>query len=115
MQWAEVAFAVNPDGTAPDASSKINFRNSRKELYDHFLEQHPHARKYVAATSFKKRMLHYCQYKGFHFNPNKPNAEGIEFATWNRHNTGQFFEGEADKSGGIEYFTIASHVWSDTI
>ncbi len=115
MTWAEVTFAVKPDGKPIDENSKINQRNSRKELYDDFLEQHQHARKYVTATSFKKRMRYYCKYKGFHFNPNKPNSEGIEFVTWIKHYPANTFEGEPDKSGGVEYFTIASSFWSDTL
>jgi len=89
-------------------NSKIGQRNSRKELYDDFLNQHQHARKYVTATSFKKRMIYYCKYKGFHFNINKPNADGIEFVTWIKHYPNSTFEGEADKSGGVEYFSIAT-------
>lgn len=111
MQWAEVSFAVDVDGKPSDDSSKINQKNSRKELYDDFMNQFPHARKYVTATSFKKRMVFYCEYRGFHFNPHKPNADGVEFVTWQKHNPGRIFEGEADKSGGVEYFTIASPAW----
>lgn len=107
MTWAEVTFAVDPSGRPLDENSKIGQRNSRKELYDDFLTQHQHARRYVTATSFKRRMIHYCKYKGFHFNVNKPNVDGIEFGTWIKHNPEVMFEGEADKSGGVEYFTIA--------
>lgn len=114
MQWAEIAFAVNTDGSPVDAGSKINQRNSRKELYDAFLDEYPSARKYITPTMFKKKAVFYCKYKGFHFNPNKPNEAGIEFITWQKHNPGQMFEGDADKSGGIEYFTIASNFWTDT-
>ena len=109
MTWAEVTFAVDTEGKPLDENSKIGQRNSRKELYDDFLNQHQHARKYVTATSFKKRVIYYCKYKGFHFNINKPNAEGIEFVTWQKHNSNFMFEGEADKSGGVEYFTISSN------
>jgi DNA primase len=108
MTWAEVTFAVDTNGKPLDETSKIGQRNSRKELYDDFLNQHQHARKYVTASSFKKRMVHYCQYKGFHFNINKPNEEGVNFVDWIRHNPGITFQGEADKSGGVEFFTIAT-------
>lgn len=108
MTWAEVTFAVDTNGKPLDETSKIGQRNSRKELYDDFLNQHQHARKYVTASSFKKRMVYYCQYKGFHFNINKPNEEGVNFVDWIRHNPGMTFQGEADKSGGVEFFTIAT-------
>jgi hypothetical protein len=109
MQWAEMTFAADTDGKPVDENSKIGQRNSRKFLYDDFLENFQHARKYVTATSFKKRMIYYCKYKGFHFNINKPNSDGIEYVTWIKHNPGMSFEGEADKSGGVEYFTISTH------
>ncbi len=114
MQWAEIAFAVNADGSPIDENSWINRRISRKELYDAFLDEYPGARKYITPTMFKKKTVFYCKYKGFHFNPNRANEDGIEFITWLKHNPGQSFEGDADKSGGIEYFTIASNFWTDT-
>lgn len=113
MQWAEVTFAADTDNM-PTMGSKLNSRESRKTLFDDFLELNQHARKYVTSTSFKKRLLFYCKYKGYHFNPNRPNEDGMDFYSWREHNPDQIFEGDADKSGGIEYFTIANEKYTDT-
>ncbi|MGV8094485.1 MAG: CHC2 zinc finger domain-containing protein [Mangrovibacterium sp.] len=113
LQWADATFAVDND-QVPVTGSRLNSRESRKELFDDFLEQNAHARKYLTATQFKKRILYYCKYKGYHFNPNKPNEEGIDFFSFKEHNPDRMFEGEADKSGGIEYFTIANEKYTDT-
>jgi hypothetical protein len=111
MQWAETAFAMNTEGEAIDGSSHINERISRHELFNEFMEEYPHARKYINPTSFKKRMLFYCKYKGLHFNIAKLNKEGIDFSTFKKHNPGEMFEGDDDKSGGKEYFTISAVVF----
>jgi len=58
--------------------------------------------------------MFYCKYKRFHFNPNRPNEDGMDFFSWKEHNPDYIFEGDADKSGGIEYFTIANEKYTDT-
>lgn len=113
LQWADVTFAVDTNNN-PEGGSKLNQRESRKVLFDDFLELNQHARKYVTSTSFKKRLLFYCKYKHFHFNPNRPNEDGMDFFSWKEHNPDYIFEGDADKSGGIEYFTIANEKYTDT-
>lgn len=112
MQWAEVKFAAGTDGKPLDESSALNQRNARNELWQDFIKEKAHAQKFVTTTSFKKKMKFYCQYKGFDFNPNKPNTDGIDYGTWKKHNPNRFFDGEDDKSGGVEYFTIASNAWT---
>jgi hypothetical protein len=67
---ADAAFSCDSSGL-PSGESKLNSTLERKKLFDEFMEQFPHARKYVASTSFGKRMKHYYRYKGLRFNPNK--------------------------------------------
>ena len=110
LQWAEAAFTGSSSGF-PTGESKLNSIQERKKLFDEFMEQFPHARKYLTSTSFGKRMKHYCRYKGLHFNPNKPNEEGIDFFTFRKKFPDGLFDGEADKTGGKEYWTIANNVW----
>jgi hypothetical protein len=38
----------------------------------------------------------------------------MDFFSWKEHNPDYIFEGDADKSGGIEYFTIANEKYTDT-
>jgi len=110
LQWADAAFSCDSSGL-PSGESKLNSTLERKKLFDEFMEQFPHARKYVTSTSFGKRMKHYCRYKGLHFNPNKPNEEGIDFFAFRKKNPGGLFDGEADKTRGKEYWTIANNSW----
>jgi DNA primase len=111
LQWADAAFTSSSSGF-PTGESKLNSILERKKLFDEFMEQFPHARKYITSTSFGKRMKHYCRFKGLHFNPNKSNEEGIDFFTFRKKYPGGLFDGEADKTGGKEYWTIANNVWS---
>lgn len=111
LQWADATFTCDASGM-PTSGSRLNLQQVRKELSDEFMEQYPHARKYVTSTSFGKRMRHYCQLRGLHFNPNRPNEDGMDFFSWTKLNPGGLFEGEADKSGGKEYWTIATDKWT---
>ncbi len=112
MQWADVAFACTPEGEPVDENSNLNREAARKELWADFAKEKPHALRYVTSTNFKKRMLNYCKYKGFHFNPNKANIDGVDIGTWRKENPAEMFIGTDHKSGGLEYFTIASNNWA---
>lgn len=112
MQWADVKFAANTDGEPADEASALDMREARNVLYGDFIKEKPHAGKYVTTTNFKRRMKFYCEYKGFDFNPNKPNEDGIDYGTWKKHNPGRIFDGVDDKSGGLEFFTIAGPKWT---
>lgn len=114
LQWAEAAFTCTPDGK-PTSDSKLNAVLVRKELFDEFMDQYPHARKYVTSTSFGKRMRYYCRYRGFHFNPARPNDEDMDFFSFRRAFPDKLFEGQADKSGGREYWTIANDHWTGVL
>ena len=114
MQWAEVKFACDTDGTPIDDFSALNNREARSDLWGDFVKDKPHALKWVTSTNFKTKMKNYCKYKGFHFNPHKANRDGIDYGTWKKANPDKMFDGIDDKSGGVEYFTIASFAWGKT-
>lgn len=94
ISWAEEYFS-NEDHK--------NTLIPRKEIYDSFLEYAPDQRRWTSATIFKKKIIKYCEWKGFIFNPQRYDAKsGLP----------SFFDtdGRPDldhKSGGVEYFNIA--------
>lgn len=98
FQWAELYF----DKT----NSKLNERIPRREVFKDFCEQFPDSKRAITTSNFKTKLCYYCQFKGYHFNPNKLNKEGKSFRTWIDEHPGEAFIGEADKSGGIEYFQV---------
>lgn len=97
-QWAEVYF----DST----SNHINLKVPRGEMFEDFKRHFPDARSGISQANFKTKLCFYCQFKGFHFNPNKLNKEGKSFRHWISEHQGESFIGTADKSGGVEYFSI---------
>ena len=97
-QWAEVYF----DNTG----FVINTRKQRGEMFGDFKSHFPDARSGITPSNFKKRLIFYCQFKGFHFNPSKLNREGKSFRSWIAEHPGESFIGGDDKSGGIEYFSV---------
>ena len=108
LTWAEAYFSEEPDAGSFESELNINKRIKRKAMYDEFLVMFPHAGRFVNSTGFGKRIKLYCKYKGFHFNPVKPNDKGYYFNYWQNRHPGESFIGEADKTGGAEYFTIAN-------
>jgi hypothetical protein len=101
LAWAEEYFSDN---------HKRNRRLPRKELYDAFLEHAPAQRKYCSTTAFKTKILSYCKWKGYTFNPHKYDpVTGIPFQIDK--------DGQPvidDKSGGVEYFTIGDKNFAGT-
>ena len=97
-QWAEVYF----DKTG----FNMNHRKQRSEMFGDFKNHFPDARSGISTANFKTKLCFYCQFKGYHFNPSKLNKEGKSFRTWIAEHPGESFIGSADKSGGIEYFSI---------
>lgn len=93
ISWAEEYFSE---------TSKRNNRISRKDLFDNFLDYAPDQRKWCKPTLFKKRIVKYCEWKGWQFNPHRyDQITGLPM----------FCDKDGkpdpdDKSGGIEYFTI---------
>ena len=79
-----------------------NVQIIRKILYDSYLDYAPDQRKWCKPTLFKKRMIKYCEWRGWVFNPNRYDPlTGLPM----------FHDKDGkpdidDKSGGLEYFTI---------
>lgn len=97
-QWAEVYF---------DPSSNIlNSRVARGDMFSDFKNHFPDMRSGISQANFKTKLCFYCQFKGYHFNPNKLDKEGNSFRSWQPLHPGESFIGTADKSGGVEYFSI---------
>ena len=97
-QWAEVYF--------DESTHHINFKVPRGEMFEDFKRHFPDARSGISQANFKTKLQFYCQFKGYHFNPNKLNKEGKSFRHWYNDHQGESFIGTADKSGGVEYFSI---------
>ena len=97
-QWAEVYF--DPSGTI------LNSRVARGDMFADFKSHFPDQRSGISTSNFKTKLCYYCQFKGYHFNPNKLNKEGKSFRSWQPNHPGESFIGTADKSGGVEYFSI---------
>ncbi|GAP73063.1 hypothetical protein SAMD00024442_6_13 [Candidatus Symbiothrix dinenymphae] len=93
ISWAEEYFS---------AEEKLNTRIARKDMFDTFLAYAPDQRKWCKATTFKKRIIKYCDWKNLKFNPHRYDPlTGLPMY----HDK----EGKPDiddKSGGVEYFTI---------
>lgn len=97
-QWAEVFY--------DQTGGNINTRIPRGEVFRNFKEHFPDARSGITQSNFKTKLMYYCQFKGFHFNPQKLNKDGISYRGWQQSHPGESFIGSADKSGGVEYFAI---------
>ena len=97
-QWAEVYF----DATGHNLNNKV----PRGDMFRDFKEHFPDARSGISQANFKTKLTFYCQFKGYHLNPNKLNKEGKSFRYWIADHPGESFIGGADKSGGVEYFSI---------
>ena len=100
FQWAEAAF--DPTGIY------LNTRTNRKALYENFCTQYPGQKQFVSATSFRERILCYCQYAGMHYNPHRRNDKGLTFAEFIKSNPGKSYVGSREATGGEVYFTICT-------
>jgi len=100
ISWADEYFSDD---------EHINTRLARKDLTDKFFEYAPQQRKYITATEFKKKIVKYCKWKGYTFNPqrfDRITGKPIYFDSDGRPDID-------DKSGGVEYFTVANDKWMD--
>jgi len=96
LTWAEEYFS--------ESGPNINRRKERKEIYESFLSDYPHLRKYVTPTHFKRKVKAYCTWKGYKFNPQRFDPQTGEPLYHDK-------DGRADiedKRGGKEYFTIGN-------
>lgn len=100
LAWADEYFSYDEAKKCFIAGPNINRPVPRKELYDDYISKYPGKQKYTTPTKFKKKMIFYCEYRKAAFNPHK------------------FFDleetrsGADDKTGGVEYFTIANNNYS---
>jgi DNA primase len=100
LAWADEYFSYDEAKGCFISGPNINQAKSRKELYDDYILKYPAKAKFTTPTKFKKKMVFYCLYRKAAFNPHK------------------FFDAEEtrsgadDKTGGVEYFTIANSNYS---
>lgn len=95
ISWADEYFS---------GDEHLNHRLVKKELYDAFINYDPGARKFVGPTDFKKRLLKYCKWKGYVFNPQKYDPKSGKPLFYDR-------DGKPildDKAGGVEYVTVGT-------
>jgi len=90
LAWADEYFSV-PEDFDPTKSQwpddcNLGRRLSKKDLYDHFIDNNPRERAFTPVTRFKKNLKAFAQYKDYTFNPAKL--------------------GHDDKAGGIEYICL---------
>lgn len=95
IAWADEYFSDEKN---------LNCKQKRKDLTDKFFEYAPMQRKYITATEFKKKIIKYCKWKGYLFNPqryDRVTGKPIYFDSDGRPDVD-------DKSGGLEYFTLGN-------
>ncbi|WP_281694242.1 DUF3854 domain-containing protein [Barnesiella viscericola] len=100
VQWAETYF--------DESANNLNERIPRKTMYDAYHSSFPDSKFGVTPSNFRTKVVLYCDFKGYHFNVSRPNKSGISFRNWIDEHPGETFVGEADKSGGVEYFGVFS-------
>lgn len=105
LQWAEVKFNRDEDGS----SDSLNVELARIELYNQFISENPRAQKYISPTKFGKCIRAYCEYKGYAFNPSKPNKEGLNIDDFIETNAKGPFIGIPNKKGGQEFWEISDN------
>lgn len=93
-QWADEYF------------SKDTHRNNklvRKDVYDNFKQTLTGKElQYYSATAFKKKLLIYCEYKGYKFNPHRYDKVTGDPLYYDKDQNAIIDH----KEGGVEYFTI---------
>jgi len=96
LTWAGEFFNVDQDNVNSIETTRMNDKIPRSELYNSFLEKTPTQRKFITPQRFKKKMIAWCDYMKLRFNPASTGKNGVPHP------------GGDDKSGGIEFFTIAN-------
>lgn len=105
-EWAEAYF--------DPSAGHLNTRIQRKEMYDDFHAYFPDAKLSVTSSNFKSKLMLYCQFKGCHFNINKPDADGVAFADFKQTaKPDELFVGSRDVTGSKEYFTVSTKDFSE--
>lgn len=111
LTWAEEYFAPKRE-TGVEAGefgkSNLDTKIPRKDMYNDFDSSLKRRESdFYSATRFGKCVRYYCEYKGLHFNPHKPNKDGVNIIDF-LNNGGKTFIGMEDKSSSVEYFTIGT-------
>lgn len=98
--WAEEYFSDK---------EHLNKEISRKNMFDAFIEFAPDQRKFCKAQHFKKKIIKYCEWKGYIYNPQRLDKMTGKCMFLNKDG-----QPEMDhKSNGVEYFTIGDpEVWN---
>lgn len=95
ITWADEYFSKD---------NRLNIQIPRKELYDNFMDNFPTQRKYITASRFKNKILAYCKFRSYQFNPHKYDpSTGLPL--FSDKDGRPIFD---DKTGGVEYFTIGN-------
>jgi hypothetical protein len=93
ISWADEYFSEE---------GKRNIRIVKRNLCDDFLTYAPDQRKWYKPSLFKKRIIKYCEWKGWKFNPHR--YDPLTGLPMFHDKDGK--PNTDDKSGGVEYFTI---------
>jgi hypothetical protein len=105
FQWGETYFE--------ESAGHLNNRENRQDMYNAFHETFPDRKYDVTPSSFRRKLIAYCEYKGLHLNTSRPNIDNLSFSDWRKRNSSGIFVGEPDKSGGKEYFTVVSEAFAE--
>lgn len=100
LQWADAYF--------DQQNFAINSKISRKDLFDKYHEEFQSARETIRPGDFRKRMIAFCKFKGYHFNPMSRNEDNELFSQWIATHKGETFIGQSYKSNSKEYWMIAT-------
>jgi len=107
LAWAEEYFSAEFNNDDFGLQNRMNRQLVRGEVYEDLLEKNPHVRKWITPSSFSRRLKSFCRYMKYHYNPDRPNREGLDFADFIREKNRESFIGEPNKTNGVEYITIA--------
>ena len=104
LAWADEFFGFDEvQNCFEQGNANMNHPIPRREMYDDFVGKYPKQKAYTTATKFKKKVRWYANYRNAMYNPHK------------------FFDleetrpGADDKTGGVEYFTLADENYKGAI
>ncbi len=108
LTWAEEYYAPELSDETAMATTNLDVRIPRKDLFENFKGRlRGKILDYYSATRFGKCVKFFCKYKGYHFNPHRPNEKDQNIQDYLR-SGGSVFIGTEDKSSGVEYFTVSA-------
>lgn len=105
LTWAEEYYA--PAENDMLGLCNLEKRIPRKDLYDDFKSRlRGKLLDFYSATRFGKCVKYFCKYKGYHFNPHRPNDQNLNIQDFLAKG-GVNFVGIEDKTSSVEYFTVS--------